>query len=70
VLNIAAGTVHGPSGFGTVGLGQGGQRLPRQRQRRPITEVLGLGTGQCVEIGRGGEGLPGCVDRCGQRLQR
>jgi len=70
VLDIAAGTVHPPAGVSAVGLGHGRQRLPRQRQRRPITEVLSLGTRQRVEIARGSEALPGCVDRCGQRLQR
>ena len=69
-LNIAAGAVHKTTGVRTIRLGQRGQRLARQRQRRAITKVLGLGTCQCVEVGRGCEGLPGCVDRCGQRLQR
>ena len=36
---------------GAVGLGQRPEGLARQRDRRPVAEVLGLGAGQLVQVG-------------------
>ena len=55
-LDIAARGIHQPAGVSAVGLGHGGQRLSRQRHRRAIAEMFGLGTSQRVEISRGREG--------------
>ena len=62
-LGLGAGDVDPLAGVGAVGLGQGAQRLARQRDRRPVAEVLGLGAGQRVEVGRRVEGVPGRADR-------
>src|ERR1700744_3023044 len=69
-LDIAARRVHPLAGISPLGLGHGAQRLSRQRHRRAVAEVLGLGTSQRVKIRRGRERLPGCIDRGGQRLRR
>ena len=69
-LGVAAGDVDQLAGLGAVLLGQAGQRLAGQRQRRAVTEVLGLGAGQGVQVGGQLEGVPGRADGLGQRFLR
>ena len=69
-LGFGACRVDPPARVGALGLGQSRQCLARQRQRRAVTEVLGLGPRQRVEVGRERERLPRCADRLGQRLGR
>ena len=58
------------AGLRALRLGQRPQCLARQRQRRLVTEVFGLGAGQCVEIGGQAEGMVGRADSLRQRLLR
>ena len=51
-LRVGAGDVDPFAGVGPVGLGQRPQRLTSQRDRRAVAEVLGLGAGQLVQVGR------------------
>ena len=61
-----AGDVDALAGVGPVFLGQRAQRLTSQRDGRLVTEVLGLGAGQGVEVSGLVEGETGGVDRRGQ----
>jgi hypothetical protein len=44
--------------------------LSRQRQRRAVTEVLGLDECQRLQVTRVCDGLPGGIDRIGQCVRR
>ena len=50
-LRLGARDVDQAARVGAVGLGQRPERLPGQRDRRPVAEVFGLGPGQRVEVG-------------------
>ena len=67
-LRLAARDVDALAGVGAVVLGQCGERLAGQRQRRAVAEVLCLGPGEIVEAAGQVERAPGRTDRFGQRL--
>ena len=67
-LRLGTDDVDPPARVGAVGLRQRPQRLARQRDRRAVAEVLGLGARQRVEVGGQVEGVPGRADRLGQRF--
>ena len=69
-LRLAARDVDPLACVGAVGLGQSGQRLAGQRDRRAVAEVLGLGAGQFVQVGGQVERMPGRADGFGQRFVR
>jgi hypothetical protein len=52
----------------SVGLGEGTERLPCQRDRRAVAEVLGLNAGELLQIGGQVEGMLGRADGFGQRF--
>src|SRR5207244_1924062 len=67
-LRLGARDVDPPSSIRAVGLGQRTQRLTGQRDRRTVAEMLGLGTGQFVQVSSQIERMASRADGFGQRF--
>jgi hypothetical protein len=66
-LGVGARDVDPLARLGALRLRQRTERLARERDRRSVAEVLGLGFRKLVEVRRVVEGTLGCADRFGQR---
>ena len=66
LLRLGARDIDPLARVGALGLGQCAQGLAGQRDRGTVTEVVGLRPGQRIEVGGGGERLPGRGNRADQ----